>query len=390
MPAPALDAFRLAKRFDEVGFSDIVKIRNRVMQLKAGGAEVYQFEGGEPYRPTPEHIKAAVVTALNENRTRYAPSSGVAELRRAIAYKLRERNRIDAREENVIVVNGGMQGLFGAFQSVVDPGDDVLIFSPYWTPIKDLVAHCGGRLVLVPTEEARAEGFRQTLAKYMTDQTRAIYFNTPTNPSGVVFTRAETEEVAQFAIDRELIVIADEAYEDIVYDGEHISIASLPGMFERTITSFTLSKSYAMTGWRIGYAVAAEPWMTGLAKATLYSSNGVSTPTQWAALAAFSTETDFLETTRAAYLERRDLLVDGLNELGLTCAPPAGAFYAFPDVAPISKDSRKASEFLIEKARVATVPGVVFGPHGEAHVRFSFSTSIETIKGGLESMRRNL
>jgi aspartate/methionine/tyrosine aminotransferase len=390
LSAPALDAFRLARRFDEVGFSDIVTIRNRVMKLRAGGAKVYQFEGGEPYRPTPDHIKAAVTEALAANKTRYAPSSGIPELRQAIASKLRQRNAIDAAEENVIVVNGGMQALFAAFQSVVDPGEDVLIFSPYWTPIKDLVAHCGGRLVLAPTTEAREQGTRETLARYITNQTRAIYFNTPTNPSGVVFTREEIKEVAQFAIDHGLIVIADEAYEDLVYDGEHVSIASLPGMLERTITAYTLSKSYAMTGWRIGYAVATEPWMTGLAKAVLYSSNGVSTPTQWAALAAFTTESDFLETSRAAYRERRDLLVDGLNEIGLTCAPPAGAFYAFPDVSSIDIDSRKASEILLDKAQVATVPGIVFGPQGEGHVRFSFSTSIEMIEGGLESLRKNL
>src|SRR5207244_6372272 len=217
-----------------------------------------------------------------------------------------------------------------------------------------------------------------------------IYFNTPTNPSGVVFTRKETEEVANFAIEQDLVVIADEAYEDIVYEGEQVSIASLAGMFERTITCFTLSKSFAMTGGRIGYAVATEPWMTGLSKATLYSSNGVSTPTQWAALAAFTTPSDFLETSRAAYRERRDLLLPGLNELGLTCALPAGAFYAFPDVRSISRDSREAAELLLSRAQVATVPGVVFGPQGEGRVRFSFSTSIETIAAGLESMRRNL
>jgi aspartate aminotransferase len=217
-----------------------------------------------------------------------------------------------------------------------------------------------------------------------------LYFNTPTNPSGVVFSRPETEAVAQFALDRDLIVVADEAYEDIVYDDAHVSIASLEGMFERTITSFTLSKSYAMTGWRIGYAVAAEPWMTGLAKSTLYSSNGVSTPTQWAALAAITTSSDFLETSRVAYRERRDLLLAGLNELGLACTLPAGAFYAFPDVTGISGDSREAAEMLLDRAQVATVPGVVFGPQGEGHVRFSFSTSIETITAGLESMRRNL
>jgi aspartate aminotransferase len=283
-----------------------------------------------------------------------------------------------------------MQGLFGAFQSVVNPGDEVLMFSPYWTPIKDLVAHCEGRIVLVPTAEARRNGFAATLSRYATAKTRALYCNTPTNPSGVVFTRSEIEEVARVAIERDLIVIADEAYEDIVYDGEHVSIASLDGMFDRTITSYTLSKSYAMTGWRIGYAVAGEPWMTGLRKAVLYSSNGVSTPTQWAALAAFTGSTKFVEQNRVAYQKRRDLLLAGLNEIGLTCPSPAGAFYAFPDVSRIAKDSREAAELLLNRAQVATVPGVVFGPHGEGHVRFSFSTSIETIEGGLESMRRNL
>src|SRR5437879_4933424 len=382
--------FRLAARFDEVGFSDIVNVRNRVMELRAQGASVYQFEGGEPYRPTPDYIKEAVAVALKDNKTRYAPSSGIPELRSAIADKVRNRNRIPTEVENVIVVNGGMQGLFGAFQSAVNPGDEVLVFSPYWTPIKDLVAHCQGRIVLVPTAEARRNSFAETLARYATSDTRAIYFNTPTNPSGVVLTRPEAEDVARFAIDRDLIVIADEAYEDIVYDGEHVSIASLDGMFERTITSFTLSKSYAMTGWRIGYAVATEPWMTGLRKALLYSSNGVSTPTQWAALAAFTTPSDFLETSRAAYRERRDLLLPGLNELGLACALPAGAFYAFPDVSSISRDSREAAEILLIRAQVATVPGVVFGPQGEGRVRFSFSTSIETIAAGLQSMRRNL
>ena len=382
--------FRLASRFDEVGFSDIVQIRNRVMDLKAQGANVYQFEGGEPYRPTPDYIKDAMAEALREGKTRYAPSSGIPELRRAIVDKLRERNRIPASEENIIVVNGGMQGLFAAFQSVVNPDDEVLVFSPYWTPIKDLVAHCQGRIVLVPTDEVRDRGVRETLTRYATERTRAIYFNTPMNPTGFVFTRAEAEEVASFADDRDLIVIADEAYEDIVYEGEHISIASLPGMFERTITCFTLSKSFAMTGWRIGYTVTSEPWMAGLKKATLYSSNGVSTPTQWAALAAFTTTSDFVTANRVAYRERRDLLLAGLNELGLTCASPAGAFYAFPDVTSINSDSRAAANLLLDRAQVATVPGVVFGSQGEGHVRFSFSTLIETIQAGLDSMRRNL
>jgi aspartate aminotransferase len=283
-----------------------------------------------------------------------------------------------------------MQGLFGAFQSIVNPGEEVLVFSPFWTPIKDLIAYSQGTTILVPTSEARKDGFEKTLARYATDRTRAVYYNTPQNPTGVVFTRDEARAVSRFAQERDLIVIADEAYEDLVYEGEHLSIASIEGMFERTITVFTLSKSYAMTGWRLGYTVAPEPWMTGLRKTTLYSSNGVSTPTQWAALAAFTTETDMLETNRAAYRRRRDLLLAGLNELGLPCDNPAGAFYAFPDVTRISRDSREAAEILLERAQVATVPGVVFGEQGEGHLRFSFSTSIENIEAGLDSLRRNL
>jgi aspartate aminotransferase len=360
------------------------------MKLRAEGATVYQFEGGEPYMNTPDFVKEAMVRALNENKTRYAPSSGIPELRAAIADKLRTKNGISAEPGDVIVMNGGMQGLFGAFQSVVNPGDEVLVFSPYWTPIKDLIAHCEGKTVLVPTAEARENGFAKTLAHYSSERTKAVYYNTPQNPTGVVFTLEEAKAVAEFSHERDLIVFADEAYEDLIYDGEHISIASLDGMFGRTITIFTLSKSYAMTGWRLGYTVAAEPWMTGLKKTTLYSSNGVSTPTQWAALGAFTAESDTLEANARAYRERRDLLLAGLNELGLTCEKPAGAFYAFPDVSRVSRDSREAAEILLERARVATVPGVVFGEHGESHLRFSFSTSIENIEAGLDSLRRNL
>ena len=382
--------FRLASRLDEIGFSDIVNIRNRIMKLRASGATVYQFEGGEPYMNTPDFIKEAMVRAITENKTRYAPSSGIPELRTAIAAKLRQKNQIPAADKDVIVVNGGMQGLFGAFQSVVNPGEEVLIFSPYWTPIKDLVYHCEAKPVLVSTADARRDGFEATLARFTNDRTRAIYFNTPQNPTGVVFTPDEAQAVARFAQAHDLIVIADEAYEDLVYDGPHFSIASIDGMFERTITCFTFSKSYAMTGWRLGYTVATEPWMTGLKKTTLYSSNGVSTPTQWAGLAAFTNHAKLIEEHNRAYRERRDLLLAGLNELGLTCEYPAGAFYAFPDVSRVSSDSRVAAEILLDRAQVATVPGVVFGEHGESHLRFSFSTSLETIEAGLESLRRNL
>ena len=264
-------------------------------------------------------------------------------LRKALVEKLAAKNEIHVTTDEVIATVGGSQGLYGAFQSVLDPGDDALVFSPYWTPIGDLVTGAQARPLLVPTSTARRNGIRKTLEQFSTPRTRAIYYNTPQNPSGLVFTRAEAEEVAAFAIERDLIVIADEAYEDLVYDGEHVSIASLPGMAERTITCFTFSKTYAMTGWRAGYAVAKEPFMTALRKIVLYSTNGVATPVQYAMIHALKTPETEIAARREEYRKRRDLLVAGLNEVGLTCEPPAGAFYAFPNVEKIHKNSRTAA-----------------------------------------------
>ncbi|HEY6444910.1 MAG TPA: aminotransferase class I/II-fold pyridoxal phosphate-dependent enzyme [Acidobacteriaceae bacterium] len=381
------NALRIARRLEEVGFSDIVQIRNKVMQLRAAGQSVHAFHGGEPFFETPEAVKYAGLKALAENRTRYAPSSGIDPLRQALARKLQTKNHLDAGVDDVIVTVGGAHALYAAFQTVLDPGDDVLLFSPFWTPIRDMVTMAQARPVMVPTSSARRSGLTAALEHYSTAATRAVYYNTPQNPSGVVFTREEAEEVAAFAIRRDLIVFADEAYEDLVYDGEHVSIASLPGMAERSITAYTFSKTYAMTGWRCGYAVAKEPFMTGLRKVVLYSTNGVSTPTQWAALEALAQPQEALAARREDYRQRRDRLVRGLNQLGLPCEMPAGAFYAFPGVTKIHKNSRRVAEMFLEKAHVATIPGVVFGAQGEGHVRFSYSVAPETIDTGLEALR---
>lgn len=377
----------LAKRLDEVGFSDIVQIRNKVLDLRASGQTVHSFHGGEPFFDTPEPIKYAMLKALVENKTRYAPSSGIEPLRAALAKKLQTRNQMDVTTDNVIVTAGGAHALHVAFQAVLNPGDDVLLFSPYWTPIRDMVTGAEARALLVPTATARRNGLTKTLEQFSTPHTRAIYYNTPQNPAGTVFSRTEAEEVAAFAIKHDLVVIADEAYEDLVYEGEHFSIASLPGMVERTITAFTFSKSYAMTGWRIGYAVAGELFMSGLKKLVLYSINGVSTPTQWAALEALSTPQSTIDARREEYRAKRDLLVEGLRECGLECETPEGAFYAFPDVSRIHKDSRKVAAMLLEKAHVATIPGVVFGAQGEGHVRFGYSVSTEAITAGLAALK---
>jgi len=379
---------RLAKRLDEVGFSDIVQVRNKVMELRAEGVQVHALNGGEPFFETPVEIKYAAIKALVENRTRYAPSSGVPLLRKALVEKLAAKNNIQVTADEVIATVGGSQALYVTFQSVLDPGDDALIFSPYWTPIADLVTGAQARPLAVPTITARRNGIRKTLEQFSTPQTRAIYYNTPQNPSGVVFTRAEAEEVAAFAIERDLVVIADEAYEDLVYDGEHFSIASLPGMAERTITAFTFSKTYSMTGWRAGYAVAKEPFMTALRKIVLYSTNGVATPVQYAMIQALKTPEAEIARLRERYRQRRDLLVAGLNEVGLECPPPAGAFYAFPNAEKINKNSRKAAQMLLDKAHIATIPGSVFGAQGEGHLRFGYAVTLQEIENCVEALRR--
>ncbi|HTM15927.1 MAG TPA: aminotransferase class I/II-fold pyridoxal phosphate-dependent enzyme [Terracidiphilus sp.] len=385
---PKQSGIRLAKRLDEVGFSDIVQIRNKVMELRSAGQQVHALHGGEPYFETPEAIKYAAMKALVENYTHYAPSSGVMPLREALVKKLAAKNKIKVSTDEVIATVGGSQALYAAFQSVLDPGDDALVFSPYWTPIRDLVTGTQARPLLVPTTTARRNGIRKTLEQFSTANTRAIYYNTPQNPSGLVFTRAEAEEVAAFAKERDLIVIADEAYEDLVYEGEHVSIASLPGMLERTITCFTFSKTYGMTGWRAGYALAKEPFMPAIRKIVLYSTNGVTTFVQQAMIDALKTPEAEIAAYREEYRKRRDLLVGALNEVGLKCEPPAGAFYAFPNAEKIHKNSKKAAEILLEKAHVATIPGSVFGAQGEGHLRFGYAISVKEIEACAEALRK--
>jgi aspartate aminotransferase len=379
-----------AGRASLLGFSDIVKIRNRVLAMKAAGTRVLQLEGGEPFMPTPDFVKQAMKDALDANQTRYAPSSGIAPLLEAIVAKLARKNRINVRTDDVIVSAGGLHALFCAFQACVDPGDEVIFFSPYWTPIKDQVTFAGGVPVRIPWDDVRgAQDLGDVLNARRTDKTRVIYVNTPANPTGDVLTRSQLESIARFASANNLTVISDEAYEDLVYEGEHISMASLPDMFQRTITTFTLSKSFAMTGWRIGYIVADKPFMDFLRKLVLNTVNGVSTPTQFAAAAGINHSGDFFAPLREEYRRRRDLLVRGLNESGFRCLNPPGAFYLFPDVTErLGRDSWKAMETLLERTSIASVPGIVFGPEGEGHLRMSFSTSIEIIEECVRALSR--
>ncbi|MEP7132782.1 MAG: aminotransferase class I/II-fold pyridoxal phosphate-dependent enzyme [Acidobacteriota bacterium] len=380
-PAPA-------RRFQSVGFSEIVQVRNRVLALLAQGHRVWRFEGGEPYMPTPEPIKAAMTAALARNETRYAPSSGVPELRRAILAKVRDRNQIPADDESPIVVNGGMHGLFAAFATLLDEGDEVLMLSPYWTPIVDVIRYHGAAPVLVSAEGAFRDGLTAALSRKLSKKTKLLYWNSPTNPTGQVFSRAQVEEVAAFVRDRGIALISDEAYEDLIYEGEgHVSPASFPGLSERTISVFTMSKTYSMTGWRAGYVIVPKRWRAAMQTAVLYSINGVSTPTQWAMLQALSMPPDFLEEAKAGYRRRRDALVAGLRSAGFELETPRAALYLFPRIpASLGAGSTAAATALLDTKRIATVPGIVFGPEGEGHLRFSFSVPEETIRGGIEAL----
>ncbi len=378
-----------ARRFQAVGFSEIVKVRNRVLEFLAAGHEVWRFEGGEPYMPTPQPIKDAMAAALARNETRYAPSSGLPELRKAILEKARGKNGIPADDDSPIVVNGGMHGLFSAFATLLDPGDEALMFSPYWTPIRDVVTYHGAAPTLVAAARARREGLTAALAAATTPRTKLLYWNSPVNPTGEVFSRREVEEVCAFVREKGLAMISDEAYEDLIYeDVEHVSPASLPGMFERTISVFTLSKTYSMTGWRAGYVLVPGRWRTAMKTIVLYSINGVSTPTQWAALEALRLPDAFLDEAKEGYRHRRDALVAGLRVSGFEVDTPPAALYLFPKIPDaLGLDSIAAARALLDSARVATVPGLVFGPEGEGHLRFSFSVAEGTIAGGVQALR---
>ena len=378
----------LADRASLLGFSDIVRIRNRVMDMRARGQRVLQLEGGEPFIGTPDFVKEAMKGALDANQTRYAPSSGIPQLLDALREKLARKNGIRVTANDIIITSGGAHGLFCAFQSSVNPGDEVMFFAPYWTPIQDQVRFSGGIAVRVPWDDVREGDMREALEARVTPRTRVIYVNTPANPTGDVLTREQLTAVAEFARAHDLTVICDEAYEDLLYEREHVSMASLPDMAARTISVFTFSKSFSMTGWRIGYVVAPEAFMGFIRKLVLNSVNGVSTPTQHAALAAVTHDPHFFDTIREEYRRRRDLLVAGFRGAGFDCLTPPGAFYAFPDVRTrLGLDSWKAMETLLDRTSIASVPGSVFGPEGEGHLRMSYSISMEVLEEAVEKLR---
>ncbi len=373
---------KMAPRTHEVEWSGI-----RVMFAMADEIDgVVNLGIGQPDFDTPVHIREAAKTALDGGFTRYPPAKGFRDLRDAIAEKLKTRNGITADPASeIFVAVGAMQVIFNTMLHLVSPGEEVIVIDPgydYYSQIRLF----GGVPVKVPVREEN--GFKLDPAdvrKAVTDKTKVMILNTPGNPTGAMFDEADLRVLAEIAQERGIFVLSDEPYEDIVFDGrKHVSIGALPGMTDLTISAFTLSKSYAMTGWRVGYAVAPKPIVDEMEKLMEHMVSGVTAPAQRAALAAITGSQACVAEMLAAYEKRRKIVYDGLNAIeGISCLEPESTFYAFPNIKGLGMSSWDLAKFLVKEHKVALVPGSIFGDNGEGYMRLSFAASAEQLEEGL-------
>jgi aspartate/methionine/tyrosine aminotransferase len=382
---------------DEVPFSGIIRIRDMMYSVQ----DPFRLDQGDVSFDAPSTLKEALIKAVHDNRTHYVQTTGIPRLLELLARKLREKNGLPvASPSEVMVTNGGIHAIYVACLALLEPGDEIIMPDPAWPPAVGNVACARAVAVRCPLHESL--GWRwdlDELERTITPRTRAIYVNSPGNPTGGVFTRADLERVAALARDRNLWVISDEAYEDVVYEGRHASIAALPGMYERTVSTYTMSKTYAITGLRLGYlAASGSGLLDRMRKVVLYTTSNVSSLVQYGAIGALEGSQACVEEFRTELEARRDLFYAGLDRASggmLAGNPPRGAFYAFvrihPAWQPPATDTPSRSwamtEHLIRHARVGSVPGIDFGPKGENHVRFCFARNRTEIQGALDSMR---
>jgi aminotransferase len=378
------------KKVQELPVSGIRAIYEKARQIK----DVIRLEVGEPDFDTPEHIKEAAKKALDEGFTHYTPFVGIDELRIAIAEKVKKENEFEADPHREIAVTpGACSAIYCAVLSTINPGEKVLIPDPGWPHYEPCVRMADGVPEHYPLLEEN--DFRidlDDLRKRIDEHTKAIIINSPNNPTGSVLTRKDLEGIAEVAIENDLIVISDEVYEKIIYDdAKHISIASLSGMREQTITINAFSKTYAMTGWRIGYVIAREEIISQIAKLILYTTTCANSIGQKAALAALEGPQLCVHEMVKEYKHRRDFLVKRLNEIpGMSCKVPKGAFYVFPNIKAYGLSSLDFSLFLLEKARVSVVPGSSFGKYGEGYVRISYATSLKNLEDAVDRIAKAL
>jgi len=360
-----------------------------IFDMARGIPDLVHLELGEPDFRMPDHITQAAIQALREGFTKYTPNAGDEELRQAISEKLKCENNIDAEPNGEIMVTAGaMEALSLSIMATVDEKDEVVVPDPGYVSYIAQVLLAGGIPVFVPVSEDNDFRLRaDDLQKVVTKRTRLIIINSPSNPTGAVLPKEELREIADLASDRDLLILSDEPYERLVYPGSlHHSIAALPRMLEHTISVFSFSKTYAMTGMRIGYMVSGKGLIRQMTKMQEHYVACVNSIAQKAALAALRGPQTCVENMLKEYAHRREILINGLNKTDVfTCKKPAGTFYAFPNVTKTGQDSRTLARNLLKEARVATVPGVAFGEQGEGHLRFSFANSVENIK---EALRR--
>jgi aspartate aminotransferase len=389
---------RLAERARKMAPSGTMAMAARARALRAQGIDVLSFSQGEPDFDTPERVKEAAIRALRDGHTKYTESGGILQVRQAACAKLRRDDGLDYEPADVVFSVGSKHSLYNIWAVLVGPGDEVIVPSPYWVSYTEQVKLCQGTPVVVPTDEAR--GFQidvDAIRRAITPRTKLLLVNTPNNPTGAVYARADLEALARLAVERDLLVVSDEAYESLSYDGRVPSIAALGAEIKaRTLVVQTCSKAYAMTGWRLGFTAGPREIIQAMTDLQGQLTSNPTSIAQWAAIEALMGPQDDVAKMAGEFDRRRHAMIEGLNRIpGVRCPMPQGAFYAFPDVSglfgrrfrgqPLA-GSADVATFLLEGARVAVVAGAEFG--SDRHVRLSYACGIEQIREGLARVAR--
>jgi aspartate/methionine/tyrosine aminotransferase len=381
---------RLAERMSRLGTETAFEVLDRARALERQGKEIIHLEIGEPDFGTPANIVEAGVDALQNGWTHYGPSAGYPELREAIAEEVRQTRGVEVKSDSVVVVPGGKPIIFFCILALVDEGDEVIYPNPGFPIYESMIRYAGGRAVPIRLREEKDFGFDlDELASLINDHTKLIILNSPQNPTGGVLCEREVRSVAEIIGDRNIMVLSDEIYSRLIFDGEHNSIISVPGFQERTILLDGFSKTYAMTGWRIGYGVMRPDLAVHIGRLMTNSNSCTASFTQKAAIEAIRGDQSSVDQMRAEFRRRRDFFVAGLNRIkGFSCRVPKGAFYVFPNITNIGWTSQKLANALLEEAGVACLSGTSFGAFGEGYLRFSVANSLEDLHKALERIEQ--
>lgn len=379
---------KLASRVNQVTPSLTLAIDSLAKEMKKNGEDVCSFSAGEPDFDTPTHIRAAAKKALDEGKTRYGPAAGEAGLRKAIAEKLLRDNQLAYNADNVIVTNGGKQSLYNLIMALIEAGDEVIIPAPYWLSYPEMVTLAGGTSVIVNTSlENHYKITPEQLEAAITPKTKLFVLNSPSNPTGIVYTPEEIAALAKIVVEKDILVVSDEIYEKILYDGAiHRSIASFgPEIFQRSIISNGFAKAFSMTGWRVGYIAGPVEIVKAMTKIQSHSTSNVCTFAQYGAIAALASSQDCIEEMVKAFSERRQYILERVRAIpGLNCPTPNGAFYVFIDISQTGLKSRDFCQKLLETQKVAAIPGIAFG--ADDCIRLSYATDLKTIEKGFDRL----